>query len=752
MAEDRQTYRKKAARDASRSRSRADDARRSSSHGSSSRQLDPSRSSATKKSRSSSGKGARVSKSQNFDAATAVDSFRTRFFSSKVAMIIAVIIVAFLAVVLFNNFANYGKAYGNVSVNGKSVAGMTSEEIRTMLEADYGQKLSSGEVRIYASDSAKSRESNDLSRQEAAAQAEQLSVDAAKANVTSWRTTATGLRAQVPYDEVVEKALAAGRDGGPLGRLALFFSPQDVTFDIQYDDKAIEDLATAIDDTVGDKRIDATVSIDEGSANAVKGHDGKMVDRDWLKTQLSNAFLSDGDDKSFVAEVSDAPSRTTFEQAQEMASDVNRAINSDLEFVYHSKSWKPDAVSIGKWTNVGVAKVEDGYELRASINTDVATSDLVKHLDASINDANVIVDFEKSGDQIIVKTSGSGIIPEIAPAMQQANELLYGPNGIAFGDGALGRASVEVNESSAPEQLTFEQAVDLGLITVVGEYTTEFSNAEGTENRNHNIKLASDLLNNTIVESNGGKWSFNTHSGDTNQDPPFSSAGSIVNGEYVDSIGGGVCQVATTVFNAVYEAGLPVDDRKNHSLYIESYPTGRDAAVSYPEMDLIWTNSHTSDILLTLKYTDTTLTAKLYSTPIGYKVSTSTGEWEEGEKYKTEFETDNDLERGSYYLKTTGVDGSQITVVRTVTDMSGNIVSEDVFSSVYNPKNEVYAIGPGTDTSRIETSHSESGNTEEDESDEDSDEDSENEDSSDRSDDFDGEDETGYDESSEDEV
>ena len=215
-------------------------------------------------------------------------------------MVIAVIIVAFLAVVLFNNFANYGMAYGNVSVNGKSVAGMTSEEIRTMLEADYGQKLSSGEVRIYANDSAKSRESNELSRQEAAAQAEQLSVDAAKAKVTSWRTTATGLRAQVPYEEVIEKALAAGRDGGPLGRLALFFSPQDITFDIQYDDKAIEDLATAIDDTIGDKRIDATVSIDEGSANAVKGHDGKMVDRDWLKAQLSNAFLSDGDEKSFI--------------------------------------------------------------------------------------------------------------------------------------------------------------------------------------------------------------------------------------------------------------------------------------------------------------------------------------------------------------------------------------------------------------------------------------------------------------------
>ena len=133
-------------------------------------------------------------------------------------------------------------------------------------------------------------------------------------------------------------------------------------------------------------------------------------------------------------------------------------------------------------------------------------------------------------------------------------------------------------------------------------------------------------------------------------------------------------------------------------------------------------------------------------------MSTSTGEWEEGEKYKTEFETDNDLERGAYFLKTTGVDGSQITVVRTVTDMSGNIVSEDVFSSVYNPKNEVYSIGPGTDTSRIETSHSESGNTDEEDSENGSADEGHDDDSSDRFDDSGDEEGSGYDESSDEEV
>ena len=62
----------------------------------------------------------------------------------------------------------------------------------------------------------------------------------------------------------------------------------------------------------------------------------------------------------------------------------------------------------------------------------------------------------------------------------------------------------------------------------------------------------------------------------------YKNAGAIVDGEYTDEIGGGVCQVATTVYNAVYDAGYPIVERHNHTLYIASYPEGRDAAIAFP--------------------------------------------------------------------------------------------------------------------------------------------------------------------------
>ena len=474
-----------------------------------------------------------------------------------------------------------------------------------------------------------------------------------------------------------------------------------------FDEGEVDKFASEIDKTVGDARADATVAIESGKAHAVDGHDGTMVDRKWLEGQMSDVMLGKNGATYVIAEVAAAPSRTTREQAEAVSSAVNKALEAGATFTYRSNDWTADSYELGNWTRVDVVESGDGYDLKPRIDQDTATAALVKNvsLESSASKAeagSITVKFEQGDNGIIVNTSGTGEVPEVVPAIESANEALYGDQGIAWSAAASpGSAKIDIGESNAPETLGFEQAVDLGIITVIGEYTTEFSNEEGTENRNHNIKLVSDIINDSICEANGGQWSFNTHTGDTNLDPPFASAGSIVNGEYVDSIGGGICQVATTVFNAVYEAGLDVVQRRNHSLYIASYPTGRDVGVSYPELDFIWANQLPSDVLLKVNCTDTSVTAQLYSVYTGYQVETTEGQWEEGAKYQTEYVEDEELAKGDYYLKTVGEDGSRISVTRKVTDKSGTVVSETEFESNYDPKNEVYAIGAGTDTSGL---------------------------------------------------
>lgn len=151
--------------------------------------------------------------------------------------------------------------------------------------------------------------------------------------------------------------------------------------------------------------------------------------------------------------------------------------------------------------------------------------------------------------------------------------------------------------------------------------------------------------------------------------------------------------MATTIFNSVYNAGYPVTSRVNHSLYISSYPAGRDAAISWPAPDLKWKNDTSSDILLRMSYTNSSVTATLYGINPGYQVSTETGDWQEGDKSKTVYKYDSTLSKSYSYTKTKGVDGRKITVTRTVKDASGTVLHTDAFYSEYSAQNTVIVRG-----------------------------------------------------------
>ena len=80
------------------------------------------------------------------------------------------------------------------------------------------------------------------------------------------------------------------------------------------------------------------------------------------------------------------------------------------------------------------------------------------------------------------------------------------------------------------------------------------------------------------------------------------------------SIGGGVCQTATTLFNDAFELGLPILARTNHNLYLSHYPIGRDATVSWGGPDFVFRNDLKHGLLIKTSYTDSTLTFTFYGT------------------------------------------------------------------------------------------------------------------------------------------
>src|SRR5205085_1675274 len=122
----------------------------------------------------------------------------------------------------------------------------------------------------------------------------------------------------------------------------------------------------------------------------------------------------------------------------------------------------------------------------------------------------------------------------------------------------------------------------------------------------------------------GKEFSFNRTTGERTAAKGFREAPVIINGELQTGLGGGVCQVSTTVFNAAYDAGLNITARTNHALYISHYPQGRDATVDYPNIDLKFVNDTGRWLLLRTFVTDSSLTVNLYGTPVGRRVETDT--------------------------------------------------------------------------------------------------------------------------------
>lgn len=126
---------------------------------------------------------------------------------------------------------------------------------------------------------------------------------------------------------------------------------------------------------------------------------------------------------------------------------------------------------------------------------------------------------------------------------------------------------------------------------------------------------------------------------------------------------------------------------------MRGYPKGRDAAISYPNLDLVWENNTTSDVLLQMSSNDSSVSAKLYGVDPGYEVTTTYGDWQEGEPFKTVYKNDPTRKQGTETVQTTGTNGSQISIERIVKDSSGSIIDQSTFTSVYRPKDKVILRG-----------------------------------------------------------
>ena len=181
-----------------------------------------------------------------------------------------------------------------------------------------------------------------------------------------------------------------------------------------------------------------------------------------------------------------------------------------------------------------------------------------------------------------------------------------------------GRRSVSVEAGVRPADLTTKEVRALGVREKVSEFSTYYPDADY---RNTNIGRAAELVDGTLLEP-GETFSMNDTVGERTRENGFTEGFIISDGILREDLGGGVSQLATTLFNGAFFAGLEDVEHKPHSFYIDRYPVGREATVAFGAIDLRFRNDTDYGVLVDAKVTPSTpssqgvVTVRLYSTKV----------------------------------------------------------------------------------------------------------------------------------------
>ena len=156
---------------------------------------------------------------------------------------------------------------------------------------------------------------------------------------------------------------------------------------------------------------------------------------------------------------------------------------------------------------------------------------------------------------------------------------------------------------------------------LVGAFTTRYAPGEP---RVINIRRAAHLLDRATIPA-GGTFSLNQALGQRTRAKGFVPAPMISAGRLVDSVGGGISQVATTLYNAAFFAGLELVAHTPHSFYIDRYPMGREATISWGGPELVFRNRWRAPVRIRMTTTPTSITVRLYSQQLKRRVEAWTG-------------------------------------------------------------------------------------------------------------------------------
>jgi vancomycin resistance protein YoaR len=231
-------------------------------------------------------------------------------------------------------------------------------------------------------------------------------------------------------------------------------------------------------------------------------------------------------------------------------------------------------------------------------------------------------------------------------------------------------------------KLTTAQAVKIMPKEVISTFTT---NLPFNPPRTENIQIAARTLNGTYVGP-GEQFSLNKVLGQRTAAKGYNEAPVIVNGRLTKDYGGGISQLSTTTFNAAFFSGVRIDQYLPHSFYISRYPEGREATISWPDVDQKWTNDTGYGILIQAVATDKTVTVTFHGTKV-WDIQAVKG------PRRNVIEPKRIVDDKKGCVPQTPTPGFDVTVSR-IFKKAGKVIKTSQFSTHYIPEDDVVCTNP----------------------------------------------------------
>ncbi len=524
-----------------------------------------------------------------------------------------------------------------------------------------------------------------------------------------WVWTHNELGLHIDAAETANMAFTTGRSGTSteqaLARLNAWYYGVDIMPVYQLDESVLFGQIQAVAAEINQIPRNAEIITTQAEPGIVTSQLGRLLDGADAYERMTMAINSMQSARIELLVHETLPDILDTSQA---SADLNAIISNPIEFYLQNPVDSTDLIRLSlstkqlrEWIRIQLVEGASGSAEYEVFVDEVALRGWLQELAPSIErqpeNARFYFD-DPTQELVLVESHINGRELDIATTIERFSEqILTGNRSIPLA----------VNDI-VPAVHSDATAAELGITELVGERTTFFYGS--TSNRKHNIARAASNFYGLVVAP-GEEFSFNRYLGDISEEEGYETGLIILGGQTIEGVGGGVCQVSTTLFQTVFWAGLDIGQRLEHGYRVGYYDDGEgpgmDATVyngDEVQVDFTFTNNTRHYLLIENYYNqvDESLTFKMYSTNIGRTVIKSEPVFNNVQEPPEDRWVFSD-ELGDFEIKQVeyAAEGAQVYIERVVYNSEGDVRDQDPIVSNYIPWGNVYEYGPGIDPNNL---------------------------------------------------